>query len=140
MITGSGNRGAAGTRLAVVTTNAADTADVLAWLQPLPRADVAVTAGYYAGVAAFTAGRRAVVVEIGAPEGRESWRLAELRQRSRDVTYVVVADATLLPHLSGALRTDLAVTSVSRLPPLRELLVTDYRLADDQTIWRRTMR
>ena len=56
------------------------------------------------------------------------------------ITYAVVADSIDLPFLSGALQADLAVTSVSRLPPLREVLMTDEPLVDDQTIWRRTMR
>lgn len=138
MITGS--RGNAATRLVVVTTNASDTADVLAWLGPRLFPQVAVVSGFHAGMAALRRGTCAVVIDLGAPDGRESWRLAELRGLRRDATYVVVADAIDLPHLSGALRTDLAVTSVSRLPPMRELLVTEEPLVDDQTIWRRTMR
>lgn len=134
MITGRGD-------LVVVTTNASDTADVLAWLQAkLAPGDVTVASGFHAAVGALRRGRRAIVVDIGAPDGRDGWRLAELRDCGPDATFAVVADATHLPDLAGALRTDLAVTSVSRLPPLRELLVTDEPLVDDQTIWRRTMR
>ena len=143
MSTGHGVRRATRTVLVVVTTNPADTADVVAWLGPqLFPDDVAIVSGFFAGVAALTAGLRAVVIDIGTPDGRDSWRLAELRQRGgREVAYAVVADATFLPQLSGALTTDLAVTSADRLPPLRELLVTDDQpLVDDQTIWRRTMR
>ena len=141
MVTGRGESTSSGTRLVVVTTNAADTADVVAWLGPQLFPDnVAIVSGFYAGVAALTAGQRAVVIDIGTPDGRNSWRLAELRNRGRNVAYVVVADAIFLPHLAGALRTDLAVTSVNLLPPLRELLVTEQPLVDDQTIWRRTMR
>jgi hypothetical protein len=130
------------TLLVVVTTNAADTAEVLAWLRPqLGTDDVAAVSGYYAGVAALGAGQKAVVLDAGPPNGRESWRLAELRHHGgSEVAYVVVADAIQLPALSGALQTDLAVTSVDRLPPLRELLVSDEPLVDDQTIWRRTTR
>lgn len=129
------------TALVVVTTNPADTADVIAWLGPhLFPDDVAIVSGFYAGIAALTAGLRAVVIDIGTPDGRDTWRLAEFRHRGGDVAYVVVADASFLPQLSGALDTDLAVTSVDRLPPLRELLVTGEALAADQTSWRRTMR
>lgn len=145
---GAGHRGtehgstrATRTDLVVVTTNPGDTADVVAWLGPQLFPDnVAVVSGFFAAVAAITSGRRAVVVDIGTPDGRDGWRLAELRNRGRDIAYVVVADASLLPHLAGALRTDLAVTSAGRLPPLRELLLTKEVLVDDQTIWRRTMR
>lgn len=129
------------TRLVVVTTNRSDTADVVAWLGPRLVPDhVAIVSGFHSGMAALGAGPRVVVIDLGPPEERESWRLAELRHRRRDATYVVVADATHLPYLSGALHTDLAVTSVGLLPPLRELLVTGEPLVDDQTIWRRTMR
>ena len=141
MITGHGDEGIEGTRLVVVTTNTADTAEVAAWLRhQLSADDVTVATGFYAGVAALAAGPRAIVLDVGPPDGRDSWRLAELRHRGRDVAYVVVADATVLPQLTGALHTDLAVTSVNRLPPLRELLLSDEPLDDDQTIWRRTMR
>lgn len=131
-----------GTVLVVVTTNAADTTEVAAWLRAqLPDGEVAVVSGFYAGVAALASGRRAVILDAGPSGGRDSWRLAELRHRGgSDVAYIVVADATYLPQLSGALQTDLAVTSVDRLPPLRELLVTEEPLFDDQTIWRRTTR
>jgi hypothetical protein len=141
MITGNGDAERWATRLVVITTNPTDTADVVAWLGPgLFPDDVAVVSGFFAGVAALNVGRRAVVVDMGIPDERDSWRLAELRHRGRDAAYVVVADATFLPQLAGALSTDLAVTSASRLPPLRELLVSKTPLADDQTIWRRTMR
>jgi len=141
MTTGNADGPPTDTLLVVVTTNPADTAEVVTWLQPqLSPADVTVASGFYAGMAALAAGSRAIVLDVGAPDGRDSWRLAELRHRGRDVAYVVLADATVLPQLSGALQTDLAVTSVHRLPPLRELLVTEEPLADDQTIWRRTMR
>ena len=141
MITGRTGTGLTQTLLVVVTTNPSDTADVLAWLGPQNFADdVAVVSGFYAGVAALTARRRVVVLDVGAPDGRDSWRLAELRSRATKVTWVVVADATELPHLSGALHTDLAVTSVTRLPPVREMLVTKGLPVDDQTICRRTTR
>lgn len=141
MITGNGDAQPTETLLVVVTTNPVDTDDVVAWLRPqLAARDVTVARGFYAGVAAIKGGCRAIVLDIGAPDGRDSWRLAELRHCGHDVSFVVLADATVLPQLSGALRTDLAVTSVHRLPPLRELLVTDQPLVDDQTIWRRTTR
>jgi hypothetical protein len=124
-----------------VTTNAFDTADVVAWLhEKLSPAEVAVATGFYAGMAALRGDSRAVVVEIGPPDGRDGWRIAELRTGDTDVTFAVVADAVHLPQLAGALHTDLAVTWARRLPPLRELLVTDEALVDDQTIWRRTTR
>jgi hypothetical protein len=124
-----------------VTTNASDTADALAWLQAkLTPGDITVATGFYAAVAVLGGNWRAVVVDIGAPDGRDGWRLAELRHRAGDATFAVVADAVHLPQLAGALCTDLAVTSAGRLPPLRELIVTDEALVDDQTIWRRTMR
>ena len=141
MVTGRGVAGMRETLLVIVTTNAADTADVVAWLGPQHFADnVVVATGYYAGVAALAVGWRAVVLDIGAPGGRDSWRLAELRHRAKDATYVVVADATEVPQLAGALHADLAVTSVTGLPPAREVLLSDEPLVDDQTIWRRTMR
>lgn len=125
MVTGRADTGNARTLLVVVTTNPSDTADVLAWLGPQHFAhDVTVASGFYAGVAALAMRRPIVVLDVGAPGGRESWRLAELRHRGYDATYAVVADATELPQLSGALRTDLVVTSVSQLPPVREMLLT----------------
>lgn len=141
MITGRAGTGLSQTLLVVVTTNPSDTADVVAWLGPQNFAeDVAIVSGFYAGVAALTARRRVVVLDVGAPDGRDSWRLAELRNRGNKVTWVVVADATELPHLCGALHTDLAVTSVTRLPPVREMLVTKGLPVEDQTICRRTTR
>ncbi|MDQ1684646.1 MAG: hypothetical protein QOC82_1383 [Frankiaceae bacterium] len=145
MVTGSGGA-KSGTLLVFVTTNPADSAEVADWLRPqLATDEVTVANGFYAGVAALAAGSRAIVLNVGPPDGQDSWRLAELRHRgvpssTEEVAYVVVADATVLPQLSGVLRTDLAVTSVGRLPPLRELLVSEEPLVDDQTIWRRTMR
>ncbi|MBV9097807.1 MAG: hypothetical protein JO079_07100 [Frankiaceae bacterium] len=127
--------------LVVVTTNASDTADVVALLQAkVFPGDITVATGFYAAVAALGGDSRAIVADIGAPDGRDGWRLAELRNRGADATFAVVADATHLPQLAGALQTDLAVTSARQLPPLRELIVTDEALVDDQTIWRRTMR
>ena len=127
--------------LLVVTTNAADTAEVVAWLQAkLTPADITLAPGFHAAVAALGGDWRALVVNIGPADGRDGWRLAELRHRGADVTFAVVADAVYLPTLAGALQTDLAVTSARQLPPLRELIVTDEPLVDDQTIWRRTMR
>ncbi|MDQ1748534.1 MAG: hypothetical protein QOD07_2797 [Frankiaceae bacterium] len=127
--------------LVVVTTNASDATEAVAWLQAkLAPGDITVATGFYAAVAAMGGEWRALVLDIGAPDGRDGWRLAELRHRAGDATFAVVADAVHLPQLGGALRTDLAVTSAGRLPPLRELIVTDEPLVDDQTIWRRTMR
>jgi hypothetical protein len=141
MVTGRGGTGVRETMLVVVTTNSADTADVIAWLGPQHfDDDVIVASGFYAGVAALAGGWRAVVLDVGAPDSRDSWRLAELRHRAGEATYVVVTDATELAQLAGALQTDLAVTSVSRLPPVREMLVSEESLVGDQTSCRRAMR
>jgi hypothetical protein len=130
-----------GTVLVVVTTNAADMAAMESWLVPqLAAADVALAQGFYAGVSAIERRVRAVVIDVGLPDGRDDWRLAELRARRNEAAFVVVADAVHLPMLAGALHADLAVTKVGALPPLRELLVTDEPLVRDQATWRRTSR
>lgn len=123
----------AGTVLVVVTTNAADTRAIAAWLGPqLPDGEVAQAAGYFAAVSALERRPRAVVIDVGYPEGRDDWRLAELRAGQADAAFVVVADASLLPTLAGATKADLAVTSAADLPPLRELLLTDEPVVTDR--------
>lgn len=123
----------AGTVLVVVTTNATDTQAIAAWLGPqLPDGQVVRVAGYFAAVSAIERKPRAVVIDVGFPEGRDDWRLAELRSRTSDAAFVVVADATLLPRLAGATKADLAVNSAGDLPPLRELLLTDEPLVTDR--------
>lgn len=118
--------------LLVVTTNAADTAAMAEWLRPqLPDADVVTASGYYAAVSALNASPRVVVADVGAPSGRDDWRLAELRSRTAGVAVVVLADAAHVEELSGPLHADLAVTSLRRLPPLRELLVNDEPVVAD---------
>jgi len=131
----------AGTVLVVVTTNPTDMAALDAWLRPqLPAADVVLASGFYAAVSAIERRVRAVVVDVGPPDGRDDWRLAELRARRDDAAFVVVADDVHLPMLAGTLHADLAVTTVSDLPPLREMLITDEPVLPDQTSWRRTSR
>jgi len=131
----------AGTVLVVVTTNAADMAAMAAWLRPqLADGDLVLARGYFAGVAAIERHVPAVVVDIGLPDGHADWRLAELRARRHDAAFVVLADASHLPMLAGALQADLAVAKVSELPPLRELLVSDEPVVSDQASWRRTSR
>jgi len=123
----------AGTVLVVITTNPADTKAISAWLSPqLPDGEVVQAAGYFAAVSAIDRRAHAVVVDIGFPEGRDHWRLAEMRSRQADAAFVVVADATLLPRLAGAAKADLAVTRVADLPPLRELLLTDEPVVTDR--------
>src|SRR5438309_1586548 len=138
-----------GTVLVVITTNGCDTAAIAAWLEPqLSGGEVVKATGYYAAMSALEQQPRALVVDVGIPdarkgdgrEGRDDWRLAELRARHRDAAFVVVADATQLPMLAGATHADLSVISVDDLPPLRELLLTDEPVITDQTIWRRTRR
>lgn len=123
-----------GTELVVVTTNAADLAAVGSWIRPqLSGGDLAVVTGYFAVAGAVAAGIPVVVADVGLPDGRTDWRLAELRRHGADLSVVVVADAVHLPMLSGALRADLAVTSVAGLPPLRELLVGVESASDELT-------
>jgi hypothetical protein len=130
-----------GTVLVVLTTNESDSAAIAAWLEPqLSVGEVVKATGYYAAMSALEQQPRAVVVDAGIPKGPDDWRLAELRARHGDAAFVVVADATLLPMLAGAIHADLAVTSVDDLPPLRELLLTDEPVITDQTSWRRTRR
>jgi len=123
----------AGTVLVVITTNPADTNAISAWLSPqLPDGEVVHAAGYFAAVSSIERRPHAVVVDIGFPEGRDHWRLAEMRSRQADAAFVVVADATLLPRLAGAAKADLAVTRGADLPPLRELLLTDEPVVTDR--------
>jgi len=123
----------AGTVLVVITTNAGDTAAIVAWLRPqLPDGEVVRAAGYFAAVSALDRRSRAVVVDVGYLEGRDDWRLAELRARQPEAAFVVVADATLLARIAGTTRADLAVTSTADLPPLRELLLTDEPVVTDR--------
>lgn len=130
-----------GTVLVVVTTNTADTNAIAAWLRPqLAAADLVVANGFYAGVSAIERRVRAVVIDVGVPDGRADWRLAEIRSRRHDAAYVVVADAVHLPAMIGALRADLAVTKTSDLPPLRELLVCDEPVVADDRARRRADR
>lgn len=130
------------TVLVVVVTNTTDAATMSQWLAPqLPDGQVVVAQGYYAGVAAVDRRARAVVIDVGSPIGRDDWRLAELRERQPDATFIVVADASLIPALASTVRADLAAPSVADLPPLRELLVTDEPVVrGDQTSWRRSSR
>jgi DNA-binding NarL/FixJ family response regulator len=123
----------AGTVLVVITTNAGDTAAIAAWLGPqLREGEVVRAAGYFAAVSALQRRPRAVVIDVGFPEGRDDWRLAELRAQQSEAAFVVVADATLLPRLAATTRADLAVTSAADLPPLRELLLTDEPIVTDR--------
>lgn len=134
--------GGGATSLVAVTTNAADAAELAAWLgRQLPTVDVHRCPGYYAAVDALSAGLPVVVAETEVGGGRDEWRLAELRHRAPEATILVVADATLLPRLTGAVGADLGVTRVEELPPLRELLVTATPTVDDaQTSRRRSSR
>jgi len=130
-----------GTVLVVITTNDADTAAIAEWLRPqLTEMQVVQATGFYAAMSALERRARAVVIDVGTEHGRDDWRLAELRGRARGAAFVVVADAVHLSMLAGATRADLAVTSVDRLPPLRELLLTDEPVVTDQTSWRRSRR
>jgi hypothetical protein len=123
----------AGTVLVVITTNAGDSRSIAAWLGPqLPDGEVVQAAGYFAAVSSIERHPRAVVIDVGFPDGHDDWRLAELRSRQPDAAFVVVADATLLPRLAGATTADLAVTSAADLPPLRELLLTDEPVVTDR--------
>jgi hypothetical protein len=127
------------TVLVVVTTNAADCVALGDWLAPqLPDGEVARANGYHAAMTALERRPRAVVVDIGAVGGRDDWRLAELREQATGAAFVVVADSTHLPMIAGATHADLAVTSATDLPPLRELLVMDEAVVTDQTGWRRS--
>ena len=128
------------TVLVVLTTNAADSAAIADWLGPqLGDGEVVRAVGYYAAVSAIERGQRAIVVDLGVPDGRDDWRLAEFRHRTPGAL-VVVADATQLPMLAGATGADLAATSVAGLPPLRELLVTDEPVLRGQAGSRRNRR
>ncbi|HEU5034940.1 MAG TPA: hypothetical protein VFT62_09325 [Mycobacteriales bacterium] len=135
--------GSAPASLVAVTTNAADTAELAAWLErQLPAHTVTTCTGYYAAVAALSSGAPVAVVETPIEDARDEWRLAELRARAPEATILVVGDASLLPALTGALRADLAVTRTADLPPLRELLLTATPAVatDDQTNRRRSNR
>src|SRR5437588_747120 len=88
-----------GTVLVVITTNASDTNAIAAWLDPqFAEGQVVQAAGYYAAVSAIERRPRAVVIDLGFPEGRDDWRLAELRPREADAAVVVVAAATPAPR------------------------------------------
>lgn len=127
--------------LVVVTTNEMDTVALRTWLRRQADDDEVVFAhGFYAGISAVERVARAVVVDVGDTGESDRWRLAELRSRRPDATFVVVAEAAALATLAGALAADLAVTGVDALPPLRELLVDDEPLPDDQAGWRRSSR
>ena len=129
-----------GPSLVVITTDQATARELSEWLErQLPDGRVAVRTGYYATVSALVRLADVVVADIGRPNPRDVWRLAEMRNLAAAATVVVVADATLLPGLSGPLRPDLAVRSVSELPPLREL-ITGPAAIDPQTIRRRSRR
>jgi hypothetical protein len=132
------------TRLLLVTTNCADAVVVTSWLRlQLPAGDVAMCGGFYPTVAELRNGTPAVVTTCEV-EPREQWRLAELRALATEAAVCVVADATLLPELAGALHADLAVTSPTGLPPLRELLLSpasgSVAAAVDHTSPRRSRR
>jgi hypothetical protein len=110
--------------LVVLTTNPTDAGEVTALLQEqLTAGAVARCAGYYAAIPVLQTGARVVVVDVGSPRRHEAWRLADLRAHAPEASVVVVADATLLQPIAGAVGADLAVTSVAALPPLRELLL-----------------
>jgi hypothetical protein len=104
-----------------VTTNAADCTAVRDALAVQTTDEVQVARGFYATVAALAEDPIVLVANVGVPDGRSSWQLAELRRHTAQASVVVVADATLLPDLMGTLRADLAVTSVRGLPPISEL-------------------
>ena len=127
--------------LVVVTTEAATTRELAEWLsRELPGGSISVGLGFYAGITAIARDTSVVVVNVGIPSGRDVWRMAELRERAHGATIVVVADATLLPMLSGPLQPDLAATSLAGLPPLRELLLTESAPLPDHTMRRRSSR
>lgn len=129
------------TSLVAVTTNAADTAELTAWIERQLRADdVTICHGYYCAVEALEGAAAVVVVESPVDDDRDEWRLAELRAHAPEASFLVVADATLLPALSGALHADLAVTRTALLPPLRELLLSATPTVEDQTSRRRSRR
>lgn len=129
------------TVLVVVTTNAADSAAMARWLRPqLPPDQVLVATGYYAAMSAISGSARSVVADLGVPADRDDWRLAELRARAPEAAIVVLADGVHVDHLAAPLRADLAVTRMRDLPPLRELLVNDEPVVEDQTALRRTTR
>src|SRR6478672_11651723 len=139
-MTGDGDD-AAGPALVVITTDASTTRELADWLgAQLSDGTVAVRAGFYAGMTAIARDFAVVIMEVGFPDERDVWRLAEVRTRAAEAAVVVVADATLLPRLAGPLRPDLAVRSTADLPPLRELLVSGTTSLNDQTMRRRSRR
>jgi hypothetical protein len=127
-------------RLIAVTANAADCDAVMAWVErQTGELVLRPCAGFYAAMAAVDRGDPVVVTSV-AP-GVDGWRLAELRARAgAGAVVVVLADATLLPMLAGALRADVAVTEVAALPPLREVVVGPAPLPRGQTMRRRSNR
>jgi hypothetical protein len=136
----TGDDGTGSPSLVVVTTDPVTTRALSAGLErQLPSGSVAVRTGFYATVSALARHPDVLIADIGAPNPRDEWRLAELRTVAADSTIVVVADATVLPRLAGPLRPDLCVRSVDELPPLRELL-TGPAAVDDQTMRRRSRR
>jgi hypothetical protein len=140
-MTGDGEGATTATALVVVTTDAATTIELSGWLgKQLGAETMTVRHGFYAAMTAIARGFRVVVANVGVPNERDVWRLAELRTQAREATVVVVADATVLPRLVGPLRPDLAVRAPADLPPLRELLVTGTTGVDDQTMRRRSRR
>lgn len=137
------------TVLVAVTDNAEDAEALSFWMSAqLPPGTVSVATGFYAAVAAIERAAPVVVVDVGGGSPRLEWQIAELRARLRRATIVVVAEPTHLSALAGALRADLAVASVSELPPLRELLLAtepalvdvDRGLLQAQTSRRRSTR
>ena len=129
-----------GPSLVVITTDQATARELSVWLErQLTDGRVAVRTGFYAAITALAGPFTVVVADVGMPSPRDGWRLGEMRSRIDGATLVVVADATLLPRLVGALRPDLAVRAVADLPPLREL-VTGPAAVDGQTMRRRSRR
>ena len=135
-----GVNGNASPPLVVVTTEPVTSRALSGWLErQLPAGSVAVRTGFYSAISALAHDPTVLIADIGVPNPRDLWRLAELRTVAADSTIVVVADASVLPRLAGPLRPDLAVRSVDELPPLRELL-TGPAAVPDQTMRRRSRR
>src|SRR4051812_47190589 len=109
------------TALLVVTNDAMTAAAVTQWIaDQRPDQPVREVGGFYAAVAELRRGSTIVVADVGDVSGRDGWRVAELRAHAPAATAVVACDASMAPHLSGALRAELTVSRVHDLPPLRE--------------------
>jgi hypothetical protein len=118
------------TSLVLVTTSQSDALACHRWLAAQSSAaPPAPCHGFYAVVSALVRRAPVVIADLGLDRDptvwdREVWRLAELRTRAPEATFVVVADATLAVPVAGAVRADMTVTSVDKLPPLREAVVS----------------